>query len=100
MHLSCLEAGLNAEVVIQRVAVRYAAPAPGPVMARSHRPDLILMYIQLPGMDGLEATRLIRSDESISDFPVIAVTSHAIEGDREAAMEAGEAAAVGTLMQL
>ncbi|MBT8402504.1 MAG: thioesterase domain-containing protein [Gemmatimonadetes bacterium] len=39
VHLSCLEAGLDAEVVIQRVAVRYVAPAPGPVMARSYRPD-------------------------------------------------------------
>lgn len=58
-------------------------------LARIHRPDLILMDIQLPGMDGLAATRLIRSDESISDLPVVAVTSYAMEGDREAAMEAG-----------
>jgi thioesterase domain-containing protein len=39
VHLSCLEAGLEAEVVIQRVSVRYAAPAPGPVTARSYRPE-------------------------------------------------------------
>ena len=58
-------------------------------LARSHRPDLILMDIQLPGMDGLTATRLIRSDKSIADIPVVAVTSHAMKGDREAAMEAG-----------
>ena len=58
-------------------------------LARLHRPDFILMDIQLPGMDGLEAARLIRSDESISNLPIIAVTSNAMEGDREAAMEAG-----------
>jgi len=58
-------------------------------LAREHRPDLILMDIQLPGMDGLTATRLIREDSSISDIPVVALTSHAMQGDEDRALAAG-----------
>jgi two-component system, cell cycle response regulator DivK len=54
-----------------------------------HRPDLILMDIQLPVMDGYEATRRIKGDPSLSSIPIIAVTSYALSGDEEKARAAG-----------
>ena len=53
------------------------------------RPDLILMDIQLPVMDGYEATRRIKADQSLSSIPIIAVTSYALSGDEEKARAAG-----------
>ena len=53
------------------------------------RPDLILMDIQLPIMDGYEATRRIKADPALSNIPVIAVTSYALSGDEEKARAAG-----------
>ena len=53
------------------------------------RPDLILMDIQLPIMDGYEATRRIKADPSLSSIPIIAVTSYALSGDEEKAHAAG-----------
>jgi CheY-like chemotaxis protein len=58
-------------------------------LARKHHPDLILMDIQLPGMDGLSATRLIKADGSLKDIPVVALTSYAMQGDEDKAVEAG-----------
>lgn len=52
-------------------------------------PDLVLMDMSLPEMDGWEATRLLKSDEKTSSIPVIALTAHAMAGDREKALEAG-----------
>jgi CheY-like chemotaxis protein len=58
-------------------------------LARGERPDLILMDIQLPGMNGLEATRIIKIDSDLKDTPVIALTSYAMNDDREKALAAG-----------
>ncbi len=58
-------------------------------IARRDRPDLILMDIHLPVMDGLTAFSILRSDENTKDIPVIAVTSHAMKGDREGFLEQG-----------
>ncbi len=55
-------------------------------------PDLILMDVQLPGQDGLTLTRLIKSDPATSAIPVVALTAHAMTGDRELALAAGCAA--------
>jgi CheY-like chemotaxis protein len=51
--------------------------------------DLIVMDIQLPGIDGLEATRMLKDQPATADIPVIAVTSYAMKGDREKALAAG-----------
>lgn len=58
-------------------------------LARERRPDLILMDISIPKVDGWEATRRIKSDASTRSIPVIALTAHALEEDRERAREAG-----------
>ena len=52
-------------------------------LAREYHPDLILMDIQLPGMDGLTATRLIKNDSMIRDIPVVAMTGYSMQGDDE-----------------
>ncbi len=61
----------------------------GLMMAREQQPDLILMDIQLPGMDGLEATALLKLDLSTRSIPVIALTALAMKGDEERIRAAG-----------
>ena len=58
-------------------------------LAKKHRPDLILMDLSLPDMDGWEATRQIKQEPLTQAIPVIALTAHAMAGDREKALEAG-----------
>jgi two-component system, cell cycle response regulator DivK len=57
--------------------------------AATHRPDLILMDIQLPGMDGYEATRRLKGDAALQTIPVIAVTAHTLNGVEDKARAAG-----------
>ncbi len=61
----------------------------GVALAESQRPDLILMDIQLPGLDGYEATRRIKANPALRPIPIIAVTSYALSGDDDKAREAG-----------
>jgi len=61
----------------------------GLTLARGDQPDLILMDIQLPGMDGLAATALLKKDPATAAIPIIALTAHALASDREKAMEVG-----------
>ncbi len=61
----------------------------GVELARVQKPDLILMDMQMPEMDGLEATRIIKADATTSNIPVIAITSYAMKGDEEKILEAG-----------
>jgi two-component system cell cycle response regulator DivK len=61
----------------------------GVALAETSRPDLILMDIQLPGLDGYEATRRIKANPTLHPIPIIAVTSYALSGDDRKALAAG-----------
>ena len=58
-------------------------------LARQHRPDLILMDIQLPEISGLEVTKWLKDDEELSHIPVVAVTAFAMKGDEERIRQGG-----------
>ncbi len=58
-------------------------------MVREHRPDIILMDIQLPDVSGLDVTRQLKADVELRDIPIIAVTALALRGDEERVLEAG-----------
>jgi two-component system cell cycle response regulator DivK len=61
----------------------------GLAAAAAHKPDLILMDVQLPGIDGYETTRRLKADAVLRDIPVIAVTAHALSGAEQEARAAG-----------
>lgn len=64
----------------------------GMAMARQERPDLILMDVQLPKISGIEATRTLRGEPATAKTPIIAITSFALAGDEQKAIEAGATA--------
>jgi len=64
----------------------------GMAMAREERPDLILMDVQLPKISGIEATRTLRGEPATANTPIIAITSFALAGDEQKALEAGATA--------
>ena len=61
----------------------------GCAMALSERPDIILMDLEMPGVDGWEATRRLKNDPKTRDIPIIALSAHALAGSREMALAAG-----------
>ena len=61
----------------------------GVILSRSRKPDLVLMDLSLPGMDGISATRILKSDPRTCDIPVIAVTAHTLGGTQNAVRAAG-----------
>jgi two-component system, cell cycle response regulator DivK len=86
---------LNRDMLSRRLARRgYAVVSAqdgeeGHMMACAHRPDLILMDIGLPGMDGWQVTRLLKNNPKTLGIPIIALTAHALLTDREKAREVG-----------
>ena len=70
--------------------VRLAGSAPeAREQINAQRPDLILMDVQLPGQDGLSLTRELKADPSTASIPVVALTAHAMAGDRATALDTG-----------
>lgn len=86
---------MNRDVLSRRLARRgydvlLATDGPhGLAMAAMHGPDLILMDLGLPEIDGWECMRRLKADETTKHIPVIALTAHAMVGDRQRALEAG-----------
>ena len=83
----------RAVLELEGFEVRIASSGPEAFeVLRDCVPNLILMDVQLPGQDGLTVTRLIKADPVMSAIPVVALTAHAMTGDRELALAAGCAA--------
>ena len=86
---------MNLDMLVRRLEHRgfeVSAAGNGPeglALARTQLPDLILLDMSLPEMDGWEVARRLKGDLSTHDIPVIALTAHAMHGDREAALDAG-----------
>ena len=86
---------MNRDMLTRRLARKGFEPLvavdgeQGVAVALAERPDLILMDMSLPVLDGWEATRRLKSDPATQNIPVIALTAHAMSGDREQALAAG-----------
>lgn len=85
---------LNRDLLVQLLEDDYETVtandgAAGIEAARRERPDLILMDLQLPVLDGWEATRQIKADAQLKEIPVIALSSHAMPGDERLALQSG-----------
>lgn len=85
---------LNAELLIQLLEDEYelltAVDGQASIdMTRRHKPDLVLMDMSLPVMDGYKATRQIKADPELAQILIIGLSAHAMSGDREKAIEAG-----------
>jgi len=81
-----------AQVVLQHAGHEVLIAEDGPSglqSAREHRPDLILMDVQLPGMDGMSVTRELKADPATATIPVLALTAFAMKGDAEKIRAAG-----------
>ena len=81
-----------ASAVLERDGFRVemaCSPREALEMLAAHAPDLILMDVQLPGIDGLTLTRTLKSDQRTAGIPVVAVTALAMQGDRERTLAAG-----------
>lgn len=88
------DVALNRDLLMQLLEDDYALMmavdgAAGVAMAASHTPDLILMDLSLPVIDGWEATRRIKADPATAGIPVIAITANAMSGDADKAKAAG-----------
>jgi CheY-like chemotaxis protein len=84
----------NRELVVQLLEDKYQVieavnGEEGLELAKRERPDLILMDLSLPVMDGWEATKQIKANDDLRSIPVIALTAHAMVGDEEKAVAAG-----------
>jgi two-component system cell cycle response regulator DivK len=84
----------NRDLIVQLLEEEYEIltatdGAEGIDVARRERPDLILMDLSLPVMDGWEATRQIKTDKEIRNIPIIALSAHAMTGDEERARQSG-----------
>lgn len=84
----------NRDLVVQLLEDDYmiltaADGEAGVELAERERPDLILMDLSLPGVDGWEATRRIKANEALKNIPIIALTAHAMRGDAEKARACG-----------
>ena len=88
------DVAFNRDLLVQLLEERYHVITAedgerGIEAALQEQPDLILMDLSLPTMDGWEATRRLKEDATLRHVPVIAVTAHAMRGDRERALSAG-----------